>query len=692
MPRPRSGRFGALKIKASVPTPFGGAATLADRTRVVDLAAMRLRLPFVLVPLLSTVATFGACGSEPEPAPGTPTDGARTDGGSPPGDASVGADALASDADRDLRDATADAPDVPSGSRACSALGLAQLTQSPFCWAHPRPFGNAVRAIGQHRDRWWVSTDVGLFESGDGVQWVNRAPEVGLFGAIRSDDGLLIVPSERGVFTSRDGATWQRTTTDEFESIEKRGGTWLGLHFQSGLSSSLDGRTWTVRVPGSEFYPAAAAYANGVWVVSGAERSGQASFRTSTDGVRWSARVIVETLRFPLSALATNGSVFVATGSNERERVVYTSNDGASWTARAPFHRSSVTSLRWTGSAFIAATSADGVFTSSDGLNWTKLAGSRNFMVLGHGGLGFFGVEEGTRDLLFSSDGSTWASRRNALVPVTNTGVDSLAYGNDRFVALVGRFAATSVDGLTWSAASAGGQFFRKPVFADRRWIALDTRGLVTSEDGLAWTSIAGAPLRPEAVAWGNGTWIATDVSQVWRSPDGATWSLVDRPGLTGSLTSNSALMFASGLFVRVRGNLSTSPDGARWTERVRESASLTSVAFGAGRFVAIAPCVSSGEQPPALTSADGATWSPIVASPPLCGDAIAYGPGGFAVLVSGDISPFRDSVLRLSDDGVSWTRSVPLGTPQAYSITAGAGRWVVGSAFGSILASPGAL
>jgi hypothetical protein len=67
------------------------------------------------------------------------------------------------------------------------------------------------------------------------------------------------------------------------------------------------------------------------------------------------------------------------------------------------------------------------------------------------------------------------------------------------------------------------------------------------------------------------------------------------------------------------------------------------------------------------------------------------YGPGGFAVLDKGYGYPYQDRTLRLSSDGLVWNRTVAIGTDSALSLEAGAGRWVI-SAFGTIMASPGAL
>lgn len=573
-------------------------------------------------------------------------------------------------------------------------MGLTSVTQSPFCWAHPRPFGNSISSMIALNGAWWVSTDEGLFESVDHLTWTNRAPEPGPFGPVTSDGSLLITTSERGVFTSATGVTWQRLSTTGFSRVEKRGSRWVGIHYTTGISSSADGITWTVREPSSSFFPVAMTYANGLWIVAGSERpSGGGSLRTSPDGITWTPRPPGGTGEPLLSTIATDGTNVVVIGSDtlNNRRAVFTSTNGTTWSSRTPFHTSSVSSLGFFAGAFFAATSGNGLFTSADGQSWTHVAASPNFALLTHGSLGWLGVTL-ARANVFSADGLAWSNWRQSLVTITNVSVGALAFADNQFLALIDRTTSTSADGLSWGGVDAGTVTFAQPAFGNGRWVALGGSSLVTRTTG-GWSSVSGAPLYPDGVAYGNGTWVCTTSSNaVYTSPDGLAWTQVSNPQLTGSAVSNGSLTFSNGLFIRLRGTMSVSSDGRSWTERAPFGSELVSVTAGQGRWVAIPICFGSGTQSPALTSTDGTTWTPITASPALCGDVVRFGPGGFVMLRSGVAAPFRDSELRLSADGLSWTRTIAVGSPYAISLESGAGRWVLGSAFGAVFASPGAL
>jgi hypothetical protein len=214
------------------------------------------------------------------------------------------------------------------------------------------------------------------------------------------------------------------------------------------------------------------------------------------------------------------------------------------------------------------------------------------------------------------------------------------------------------------------------------------------SADGNRWADVFGPadPLKGIAggidavAAWDQG-WVAaggvcsdyaTCAPQVWLSPDGRTWSTADKAAFAGvanglgHVAAGNGSVVAIG-FVGAVGSAFGSTDGELWKAAPRQSslagASLTGLAFGAGRFVATGETTSpDGSKAPGIWgSPDGITWTMVLrGSAGLEIRDIAASGSGF-VAVGDDLpsnpsyDPSQGSALDYtmqvwtSEDGTSW-------------------------------------
>ena len=140
-------------------------------------------------------------------------------------------------------------------------------------------------------------------------------------------------------------------------------------------------------------------------------------------------------------------------------------------------------------------------------------------------------------------------------------------------------------------------------------------------------------------------------------SPDGITWT--QRP--LDTLGSLSAIAFGNGRFVAIGsgGVIVTSTDGIAWSHGPLMWGDFSGVAYGNGRFVTVGIVETwQGNRGTILTSVDGMTWNQTI-SEAYSLHGITYGNGQF-VAVNG-------SMVMTSVDGVVWNR-FNSGTPTSTS------------------------
>lgn len=347
-------------------------------------------------------------------------------------------------------------------------------------------------------------------------------------------------------YTSTDAATWTASSIANSSSGLSRvvsDGTKFSAVGNAGLFSSPDGTTWTkqtlpipqtARQLGPITEPGlVVVQANNLFFLIG----GYGSISTSPDGVAWTRRSTGVTN--DLIGLMHDGTKFIATGAGG---TALTSADGTTWTqvttgttstlgrmayngtryATADYsgilHSANLTS--WTqvsgtsfdrfygvvygAGKFVAAYDATslGVRTSADGITWAAAntisgaGGNTNGLVFGNNTfvltMAGFGT---TRSKIYSStNGTAWTERTPTEI-AAGIGIESLAYGNGRFVILMGdRRSFTSTDGITWTVNSLPSSFsLQKVAFVGSQFVARSSlygAQSYVSADGVTWTAL----------------------------------------------------------------------------------------------------------------------------------------------------------------------------------------------------------
>jgi surface protein len=353
-----------------------------------------------------------------------------------------------------------------------------------------------------------------------------------------------------------------------------------------------------------------------------------------------------------------------------------------------------------------------GVMTSPDGINWTRRIipanniwssiayGNGTYVVVGQSGTG--------NRVMTSPDGITWTSRTSA----ADLFWQSVTFGNGLFVAVAssgtGNRVMTSPDGITWtSRTSAADSGWQSVTFGNNLFVAVANTGtgnnlVMTSPDGIDWTlRSASAAISWSSVTYGNGLFVAvsnsgTGNNRVMTSPDGQTWTT--RAGSSANQWNN--ISYCDGLFFACAGDqltttIMTSPNGINWTDRTLTSKPWRGVAFGNGKFVALASYCRPGPMGDTcgnyeliMTSTNGTTWTNVEYP---VGDgwySAAYGNGKFVAI------SFNGGLNRVmySSDGLTWAHTtVPVANNWS-SVTYGNGLFVAVASSGTgnrVMTSP---
>lgn len=285
--------------------------------------------------------------------------------------------------------------------------------------------------------------------------------------------------------------------------------------------------------------------------------------------------------------------------------------------------------------------------------HWRSIAyGSNKFVAISHE------LDNGVGNTAaYTADGTTWIA---STLPSLAKWKD-IVYGNGVWVAVAeGTAAASSTDGITWTSRTIPSGEWASVAYGNGTFVAVASGGTKAaySTNGTTWTSAT----LPEGADWssvtyGKGKFVAVAYSDssttaTAYSTDGITWSV-------GSFAGGcSCIAYGAGKFVAFDGatvgdTVFYSTDGITWTSvTITNPRNWTSVAYGGGRFVAVA-----NNSATALTSIDGIDWSEV--SLGVVGStwtAIAYGPvtGSTAKFVTVSGSTVGATAVSLLAYGVS--------------------------------------
>jgi hypothetical protein len=183
----------------------------------------------------------------------------------------------------------------------------------------------------------------------------------------------------------------------------------------------------------------------------------------------------------------------------------------------------------------------------------------------------------------------------------------------DKIASVESGNAISSTDGITWTSTAVGsGNWFTLATGNSLFYtINVNTTNALSSTDGITWTvrtlSQSG---NWQALAGGNNTWaaISYNTTDTIYSTNGITWQSGN--GISQSNRNFSSMAYGNGVFVATSESGHTtaarSTNGITWTmESIAESKTYMKVAFGNGRFVAVALNSTA-----AASSTNGITWS----------------------------------------------------------------------------------
>ena len=196
-------------------------------------------------------------------------------------------------------------------------------------------------------------------------------------------------------------------------------------------------------------------------------------------------------------------------------------------------------------------------------------------------------------------------------------------------------------------------------IWQDNGGVATET---LRSDDGTTWSRLT-VPRPSRYIAAGALGWVADaygDTGVALTSADGLSWSTRALP-FSSTAGDYSRWRFAVGAsaIVGVCGDdtrVARSANGVSWSSvTVGTSASIRSVAYGAGRFVALGSRVGGSAGDSAYTSSDGSTWSR--ANLPTAGyDKITFVNNRFIALRAGSSGTDATTDAAMSTDGSTWS------------------------------------
>jgi hypothetical protein len=289
----------------------------------------------------------------------------------------------------------------------------------------------------------------------------------------------------------------------------------------------------------------------------------------------------------------------------------------------------SVTQLSRTSNVVTATTAAAHGFTTGQIVRIAPGAASTATML----------VAVGSSAAASSSDGITWTART---IPA---GTYNAAEWNGSLFATVGSsVAATSPDGTVWTARTIPAGVYRGLAWNGSLYVAVGFAGkCATSPDGITWTARTIPAAEYEDVAWNGSAFVAVGwAGKAATSPDGITWTARTLPAVT-----NYFAVVAVGARLVARGGAAVAysdSNGAEWTGATSAESNSDSLAWNGTTLVSVGP---DGGATCAATSPNGASWTARSTPTTLMG--ITWTGLRFAAVGN-------DSAGAYSSDGITWT------------------------------------
>ena len=316
-----------------------------------------------------------------------------------------------------------------------------------------------------------------------------------------------------------------------------------------------------------------------------------------------------------------------------------------SWTVRHPTAGSGSSRLErvaYGNGAYVAVGQMGTILVSPDGVAWIE-ADSGSFEDLSNVtfGNGLFVAVGAFGEILTSGDGFTWS---RGLVATLDQ-ITSVAAGGGVFVAVSNDGILRSTDGIIWSMVLSGTTGDMLPCYGNGVFVLVGYSGVLTSVDGLSWVrQNSSIRLSPNDLTFGGGRFVAVSGGSIYTSTNATAWSVSTFTNVT-----LSGVAYGGGRYVAVgnyaQGTVVTSGDGIHWNRESAVQSRLRAVTHGANGFLALGGTASL------LTSMDGAIWLNRTTVTENSLSSVAFGGGRFvAVGYGGEVVT--------STNGVVWARA----------------------------------
>ena len=294
-----------------------------------------------------------------------------------------------------------------------------------------------------------------------------------------------------------------------------------GIQSSPKMVAVFKNTDWTA-VANSTFRNAFAdiAYGNNRFVAVGGDQ-----IAYSTDGITWTKVTNSTFTGTTPTCIAYGNNRFVAGGGVGK--MAY-SSDGVTWTAvtNSTFGTTKLNAIAYGNNRFVAVADGGKMAYSPDGVTWTAVADgpfgtgsdndvSKSIRQIAWGNNRF--VVGCYSKMAHSPDGVTWTAVADS--PFGTTGIDAIAYGNNRFVA-VGPYSkmAHSTNGITWTAGTISFDIRILAIaYGNNKFVAVGQIGkMAYSADGITWTEVTNSTFGDTnitAIAYGNDKWVAAGLS-----------------------------------------------------------------------------------------------------------------------------------------------------------------------------------
>jgi hypothetical protein len=469
----------------------------------------------------------------------------------------------------------------------------------------------SVRGFGAASDgTTWVAVGQGTNtlarSANNGTTWLGQGAaifSVAAYGV--AWNGSIWVAVGQGtntIATSADGTTWVGQGSAVF-STAGRTVAWNGSYWLAGsdtnplIARSSNGFVWTtVAAPFASVYTLV--WTGTQWVAGG---QGTNTVATSPDGITWTA---VSTALFTaVHALATRAQstytppppLLIIGGQGSH--LLATSSDAITWTPRTVPFTSSVRSVVWNGTLWVAGGSGTFVIaTSTNGLTWTGISIANMTAVFsvawGRGKWIAVGTGTGGHTRAESADGITWTPYTSSTGSFFTGAAYGIIWAQGIWLAAGtpnGSGLLFSLDGANWIPQMVSVFTTGRCVSSNGTLFLAGGTGVSTtlaySLEGTIWGTV-NSPFTTQVngIAWGETLWVAVGqgVNTLAYSYNGITWI-----GLGTSIFStvgNGIVWTGSGWIATGQGTntLATSLDGITWVGQGSTTFTISGTAAGA--------------------------------------------------------------------------------------------------------------